>query len=111
MTTEVLPHPEKIRFVARSYAMPVGPSQGASGHEARTFIALTSITWMVLLPSLLTKIFPFPSLAAPSGALSSSATVPTMSPVLASDRDDGSDRTTVIREHDAVREVIVHDAV
>jgi len=83
-TTDVLLHPERIRFVARSYAIPVGPSQGASGHEARTFIVLTSITWMVLLPSLLTKIFPLPSLAAPSGALSSRATVPTMSPLLAS---------------------------
>src|ERR1700704_3070835 len=32
-TTDVLLHPEKMRFDALSYAMPVGPSQGASGHE------------------------------------------------------------------------------
>src|SRR2546430_11799908 len=64
--------------------MPVGPSQGASGHDASTFIVLTSSTCMVLVPSLLMKILPLPSLAAPSGELSSSCAVPTMSPVLAS---------------------------
>ena len=37
-TTDVLPQPEKIRFVAWSYAMPVGPSHGASGHDATAFI-------------------------------------------------------------------------
>src|SRR2546421_5818567 len=47
--------------------MPVGPSQGASGHDANTFIVLTSSTCMVLVPSLLTKILPLPSLAAPEG--------------------------------------------
>src|SRR5580704_5165604 len=54
-TTDVLLHPEKMRFEALSYAIPVGPSQGASGHEAVAFQVLTSITWMVFLPSLLTK--------------------------------------------------------
>src|SRR5437879_4208361 len=83
-TTDVLPHPEKMRFVARSYAMPVGPSQGASGHDASTFICLASITWMVLLPSLLTNSLPLPSLAAPSGPLSSSSTVPTIAPLVGS---------------------------
>src|SRR5262249_49599277 len=33
-TTDVLLHPEKIRSDALSYAIPVGPSHGASGHEA-----------------------------------------------------------------------------
>src|SRR5258705_8528763 len=83
-TTDVLLHPEKMRFDALSYAMPVGPSHGASGHEAVTFHALVSITWIVFLLSLLTKMCPLPSVAAPSGALSSSSTVATMSPVLGS---------------------------
>ena len=43
-TTDVLLQPEKMRFVALSYAMPVGPSHGASGHEAVAFHVLTSIT-------------------------------------------------------------------
>src|SRR5215472_18418496 len=83
-TTDVLLHPEKMRFVALSYAMPVGPSHGASGHDAVAFHVLTSITCIVFLLSLLTKMCPFPSAAAPSGALSSSSAVPTMSPVLGS---------------------------
>jgi hypothetical protein len=49
-------HPEQhLRFVALSYAMPVGPLHGSSGHEAVAFQFLTSITWIVFLPSLLTK--------------------------------------------------------
>src|SRR5438477_8302276 len=80
-TTDVLLHPEKMRFDGASYAMPVGPSQGASGHDAVAFHVLTSITWIVFLPSLLTKMCPLPSAAAPSGAVSSSSTVATMSPV------------------------------
>src|SRR6185295_5813510 len=83
-TTDVLLQPEKMRFDAWSYAMPVGPSQGASGHEAVAFHVLTSITWMVFLLSLLTKTWPLPSAAAPSGAVSSSSTVATISPVLGS---------------------------
>src|SRR5438034_7748493 len=83
-TTDVLLHPEKIRFVALSYAMPVGPSHGASGHDAVAFHVLTSITWIVFLLSLLTKMRPLPSAAAPSGAVSSSSTVATMSPVIGS---------------------------
>ena len=43
-TTDVLLQPEKMRFEALSYAMPVGPSHGASGHEAVAFHVLTSIT-------------------------------------------------------------------
>ena len=43
-TTDVLLHPEKMRFDALSYAMPVGPSQGASGQDAVAFHVLTSIT-------------------------------------------------------------------
>src|SRR5476649_1267230 len=70
-TTDVLLQPERIRFDALSYAMPVGPSQGASGHEAVAFHVLTSITWIVFLLSLLTKMCPWPSAAAPSGAVSS----------------------------------------
>src|SRR5207244_7060230 len=81
-TTDVLLHPAKIRFVFLSYAMPVGPAHGASGHDAVVFHVLTSMTWIVFLPSLLTKICPLPSAAAPSGALSSSSTVATMSPVV-----------------------------
>src|SRR5262252_3400458 len=80
-TTDVLLQPEKIRSDALSYAMPVGPSHGASGHDAVAFHVLTSITWIVFLLSLLTKMWPLPSAAAPSGALSSSSTVATMSPV------------------------------
>src|ERR1700682_5460790 len=83
-TTEVLLHPEKMRFDALSYAMPVGPSHGASGHEAVAFHVLTSITCIVFLPSLLTKMCPLPSAAAPSGAVSSSSTVATMSPLFGS---------------------------
>src|SRR5438876_3063677 len=79
-TTDVLLHPEKMRFVALSYAIPVGPSHGASGHDAVAFHVFTSMTWIVFLPSLLTKTWPLPSAAAPSGALSSSSTVATMSP-------------------------------
>src|ERR1039457_3086495 len=79
-TTDVLLQPEKMRFEALSYAMPVGPSHGASGHEAVVFHVFTSSTWIVLLLSLLTKTCPLPSAAAPSGALSSSSTVATMSP-------------------------------
>src|SRR6195256_5337989 len=60
-TTDVLLQPEKMRFDALSYAMPVGPSQGASGHDAVAFHVLTSITWIVCLPSLLTKMCPLPS--------------------------------------------------
>src|SRR5712671_1440624 len=83
-TTDELLQPEKIRFEALSYAMPVGPSHGASGHEAVAFHVLTSITWIVFLPSLLTKMCPWPSAAAPSGAVSSSSTVATMSPLFGS---------------------------
>src|SRR5258706_9643514 len=83
-TTEILLHPEKIRFDALSYAIPVGPSQGPSGHEAVAFHVLTSITWIVFLLSLLTKMCPLPSAAAPSGAVSSSSTVATISPVFGS---------------------------
>jgi NAD(P)-dependent dehydrogenase (short-subunit alcohol dehydrogenase family) len=42
-TTDELLQPEKIRFEGLSYAMPVGPSHGASGHEAVAFHVLTSI--------------------------------------------------------------------
>src|SRR6185503_14510281 len=59
--------------------MPVGPSQGARGHDAVAFHVFTSITWIVFLLSLLTKTCPLPSAAAPSGAVSSSSTVATMS--------------------------------
>src|SRR5438128_6688005 len=83
-TTDVLLQPEKMRLVAGSYAMPVGPSHGATGHDAVAFQVLTSITWIVFLLSLLTKVCPLPSAAAPSGAVSSSSTVATMSPVLGS---------------------------
>src|SRR5882672_10872682 len=83
-TTEVLLHPEKMRFDGLSNAMPVGPSQGARGHDAVAFQVLTSITCIVFLLSLLTKMCPFPSAAAPSGAVSSSSTVATMSPLLGS---------------------------
>src|SRR3979490_2845304 len=83
-TTDVLLQPEKMRLVALSYAIPVGPSHGASGHDAVAFHVLTSITWMVFLLSLLTKMCPLPSAAAPSGAVSSSSTEATMSPVLGS---------------------------
>src|SRR5215813_8148740 len=54
-TTDVLLQPEKIRSEALSYAMPVGPSHGASGHDAVAFQVLTSITCIVFLLSLLTK--------------------------------------------------------
>src|SRR2546426_12330734 len=74
-TTDVLLQPEKMRFVALSYAMPVGPSHGASGHEAVAFHVLMSITWIVFLPSLLTKMCPLPSAAAPSGDVLSCSTV------------------------------------
>src|SRR5213595_4277299 len=83
-TTEVLLQPEKMRFDALSYAMPVGPSHGASGHDAVAFHVLTSITCIVFLLSLLTKMCPLPSAAAPSGAVSSSSAVPTISPLLGS---------------------------
>src|SRR5467141_4349110 len=83
-TTDVLSQPEKMRFDASSYAIPVGPSQGASGHDAVAFHVLTSITCIVFLLSLLTKMCPLPSAAAPSGAVSSSSTVATLSPVFGS---------------------------
>src|SRR5438105_9707672 len=83
-TTDVLLQPENMRFDALSYAMPVGPSHGASGHDAVAFHVLTSITCIVFLRSLLTKMCPLPSAAAPSGAVSSSSTVATMSPVFGS---------------------------
>src|SRR5205814_2870051 len=83
-TTDVPLQPEKMRFDALSYAMPVGPLHGSSGHEAVAFHVLVSMTWIVFLVSLFTKICPLPSAAAPSGALSSSSAVPTMSPVLGS---------------------------
>src|ERR1700704_3991347 len=60
-TTDVPLQPEKMRFEALSYAMPVGPSHGASGHEAVAFHVLTSMTWIVCLLSLLTKMCPLPS--------------------------------------------------
>ena len=110
-TTDVLLQPEKMRFDALSYAMPVGPSHGASGHEAVAFHVLTSITWIVFLPSLLTKMCPLPSAAAPSGAVSSSSTVATMSPVLRIDRGQRADRAAVIRQDDLVVGLVVHDAV
>src|SRR5207249_10006172 len=65
-TTDVLLQPEKMRFDALSYAIPVGPSHGASGHDAVAFQVFTSITCIVFLLSLLTKMCPFPSAAAPS---------------------------------------------
>src|SRR3954469_8630258 len=79
-TTDVLLHPEKMRFVFGSYAMPVGPSQGASGHDAVAFHVFVSTTWIWCLLLLLTKMRPLPSAAAPSGAVSSRSAVPTMSP-------------------------------
>src|SRR5580700_1525532 len=54
-TTEFLGQPAKMRFDALSYAMPVGPSHGASGHDAVAFHVLRSTTWIVFLPSLFTK--------------------------------------------------------
>src|SRR5215467_5461408 len=83
-TTDVRLHPENTRFVALSYAIPVGPSHGASGQDATAFQVFTSITCIVFLRSLFTKMWPLPSAAAPSGALSSSSTVATMSPVAGS---------------------------
>src|ERR1700704_6280846 len=83
-TTEVLLQPAKMRFDDLSYAMPVGSLHGSSGHEAVAFHVLTSITCIVFLPSLLTKMCPLPSAAAPSGAVSSSSTVATMAPVFGS---------------------------
>src|SRR5258708_20071309 len=79
-TTEELLHPEKIRSEALSYAMPVGPSHGASGHEAVVFHVFTSTTWIVFLLSLLTKICPFPSPAPPSRPLSPSSPLAPISP-------------------------------
>src|SRR5215467_10224644 len=38
-TTDVPLQPEKMRFVALSYAMPVGPLHGSSGHDAVAFIS------------------------------------------------------------------------
>src|SRR5215468_5553296 len=81
-TTDVLLQPEKTRLDALSYAMPVGPLHGSSGQDAVAFHVFTSMTCIVFLVSLFTKICPLPSAAAPSGALSSSSAVPTMSPVL-----------------------------
>src|SRR5262252_1534650 len=83
-TTDVLLQPEKMRSDALSYAIPVGPAHGASGHEAVAFHVLTSITCMVFLDSLFTKMCPLPSAAAPSGAVSSSSTVATISPLFGS---------------------------
>src|ERR1700716_3328142 len=57
-TTDVLLQPEKMRFDALSYAIPVGPSHGASGQDAVAFHVLASITWMVFFPSLFTKMCP-----------------------------------------------------
>src|SRR5438270_2574798 len=68
-TTDVLLQPAKIRFDALSYAMPVGASHGPSGHDAIAFHVFTSITCIVFLLSLLTKMRPLPSAAAPSGAV------------------------------------------
>src|SRR5260370_30057213 len=83
-TTDVLLQPAKMRFVGLSYAMPVGPAHGASGHEAVAFHVLTSITWIGFLLSLLTKMCTLPSAAAPSGAVPSSSTVATLSPLFGS---------------------------
>src|SRR5215831_17454161 len=83
-TTELLLQPEKMRSDALSYAMPVGPVQGARGQDAVAFHVLTSMTWIVFLLSLFTKMCPLPSAAAPSGALSSSSTVAMMSPLFVS---------------------------
>ena len=91
--------------------MPVGPSHGASGHEAVAFQVFTSITWIVFLPSLLTKMCPLPSAAAPSGAVSSSSTVATMSPVCGIDGGERADRAAVIGQDDLVVRLVVHDAV
>ena len=44
VTTDVLLHPEKIRSLALSYAMPVGLSHGAIGHDANTFMVFASST-------------------------------------------------------------------
>ena len=91
--------------------MPVGPSHGAIGHDAVAFHVFTSITWIVFLLSLLTKMCPLPSAAAPSGAVSSSSTVATMSPVVGIDRGQRADRPAVIGEDDLVVGLVVHDAV
>ena len=56
------------------------------GHEAIAVIVFVSITWIVFFLSLLTKSFPFPSEAAPSGESSSSFP----SPVIACRCRDGS---------------------
>src|SRR5258707_13105706 len=77
-TTDVLLQPAKMRLDAASYAMPVGPSHGASVHEAVAFQVLTSITCMVFLPSLSPQMCPLPSAASRSGPAPSSAPMPTM---------------------------------
>jgi len=67
-TTDFPLQPEKSRPVARSYAMPVGPSHGDSGQDATTFNVFSSMTCIVLVPSLFTKILPirhWPRLRAP----------------------------------------------
>jgi hypothetical protein len=72
---------------------------------------LTSITWIVFLLSLLTKMWPLPSGRAPSGAVSPSSTVATMSPVCGIDGGERADRPAVIGEDDLVVRLVVHDAV
>ena len=82
-TTEVLLHPEKMRFDALSYAMPVGPSHGARGHE----VAFPRMDVDHLDGILAFVVDEDVSLAigrGAFGAVSSSSTVATMSPVLGS---------------------------
>src|SRR2546425_12295496 len=98
--------------------MPVGPSHGASGHDASTFMVLTSSTCMVLVPSLLTKILPLidKDLALAVARRAFRAVVLELRRAddvagLGIERHGGADGPAVIGEDDPVGEILVHDAV
>src|SRR6266581_1533567 len=96
--------------------MPVGPSHGASGHDASTFIVLTSSTCMVLVPSLLMKILINEDLALAVARRTFRRVVLELRRAddvagLGIERHGSADRPAVIREDDPIGEGLVHDAV
>ena len=91
--------------------MPVGPSHGASGHDAVAFHVLTSITWIVFLLFVVDEDV---SLAVGRGAFGRGVLELDGGDDVAGlgiDRGERADRAAVIGQDDLVVGLVVHDAV
>ena len=91
--------------------MPVGPSQGASGHDAVAFHVFTSMTWIVFFDSLLTKMWPLAVGGRAFGGRVFQFDRGHDVATLGIDRRQRADRPAVIGEDDLVVGLVIHDAV